>query len=75
MKLLVVLCTILVVLGTMLSSADAEEYKKPLEIKHEWKEYKKYEKYDKKDYGHGQDYGKKLVGHSKRYQQMKHSKF
>ena len=67
MKYFALFCIVLVVLGAMFSSADANEYKKPLEIKHVWTKHGY-------GYGHGHDYGKKLVGHSQRYQHMKHSK-
>ena len=69
MKLFAIIVIVLVVLGAIFSTTDAYHGKKKLKIKHVWKKH---------SYGHGygkgKGYGKKLVGHSKRYQHMKHGK-
>lgn len=66
MNFLAVFFAVLVTLGAILSTAIANDYhhKGPLEIAHKW---------TKKGYGKGgYGGGKKMSGHSKRYQHMKH---
>lgn len=67
MNLFAIFVFALVVLGAILTTAEASYHKKH-HIKHVWKAGK----HGKHDYGHS--YGKKMTGHSKRYQHMKHGK-